>query len=127
MEEGASRKGDAPSGSLPVYGAAYRLAVEATEMASRLERNYRYSLGEDVRRGVKDALLRIALAGKNGRRVGSLSDWDGLPDSKSLFHSPPGCGLPIGNLTSQLFSIYGPFRQVYGVAGGRGPVRPLCG
>lgn len=40
----------------------------------------------------------------NCRRVGSLSDWDGLPDSKSLFHSPPGCGLPIGNLTSQLFS-----------------------
>ena len=40
----------------------------------------------------------------NCRRRGSLSDWDGLPESKSLFHSPPGCGLPIGNLTSQLFS-----------------------
>ncbi len=38
------------------------------------------------------------------RRVGSLSNWDGLPPSKSLFHSPDGCGLPIGNLTSQLFS-----------------------
>jgi len=35
---------------------------------------------------------------------GSLSDWDGLPPSKSLFHTAPGCGLPIGNLTSQLFS-----------------------
>ncbi len=32
------------------------------------------------------------------------SSWDGLPPSKSLFHSPPDCGLPIGNLTSQLFS-----------------------
>ena len=41
---------------------------------------------------------------ENCRRQGPLSDWDGLPDSKSLFHSPPGCGLPIGNLTSQLFS-----------------------
>lgn len=40
----------------------------------------------------------------NCRRKGSLSDWEGLPDSKSLFHSPEGCGLPIGNLTSQLFS-----------------------
>lgn len=68
LEKGASRKGDAPFNSLPVYGAAYRLAVEATEMASRLERNYRYSLGEDVRRGVKDALLRITLAGKNEDR-----------------------------------------------------------
>ena len=37
-------------------------------------------------------------------RKGKLSDWDGLPPSKSLFHSPEGCGLPIGNLTSQLFS-----------------------
>ena len=37
-------------------------------------------------------------------RKGPLTDWDGLPESKSLFHAPPGCGLPIGNLTSQLFS-----------------------
>jgi len=35
---------------------------------------------------------------------GQKSDWDGLPFDKSLFHSPKGCGLPIGNLTSQLFS-----------------------
>ena len=27
-----------------------------------------------------------------------------MPKSKSLFYSPVGCGLPIGNLTSQLFS-----------------------
>ena len=40
----------------------------------------------------------------NCHRRGSKSDWDGLPDSKSLFHSSQGCGLPIGNLTSQLFS-----------------------
>lgn len=37
-------------------------------------------------------------------RKGSLNDWVGLPSSKSLFHAPAGCGLPIGNLTSQLFS-----------------------
>lgn len=35
---------------------------------------------------------------------GSPSDWNGLPPTKSLYHSSPGCGLPIGNLTSQLFS-----------------------
>lgn len=35
---------------------------------------------------------------------GKKSDWEGLPDNKSLFKTPPGCGLPIGNLTSQLFS-----------------------
>ena len=38
------------------------------------------------------------------RRLCSADDWRGLPDSKSLFCSPEGCGLPIGNLTSQLFS-----------------------
>lgn len=37
-------------------------------------------------------------------RVGAPSEWDGLPDKKSLFKSPRGKGLPIGNLTSQLFS-----------------------
>lgn len=35
---------------------------------------------------------------------GKRSDWNGLPPSKSLFYSSENCGLPIGNLTSQLFS-----------------------
>lgn len=35
---------------------------------------------------------------------GKSADWDALPNSKSLFYSQPDCGLPIGNLTSQLFS-----------------------
>ena len=35
---------------------------------------------------------------------GRRADWDDLPRSKSLFYAPEGCGLPIGNLTSQLFS-----------------------
>lgn len=41
---------------------------------------------------------------ENCRIRGSIKDWDGLPESKSLFSAPPDCGLPIGNLTSQLFS-----------------------
>jgi hypothetical protein len=32
--------------------------------------------------------------------------WLGLPPTKSLFHAPPGKGLPIGNLTSQLFANF---------------------
>lgn len=40
---------------------------------------------------------------KNCIVKGKKSDWQGLPKSKSLFHSQPNCGLPIGNLTSQLF------------------------
>ncbi len=34
----------------------------------------------------------------------SKQSWVGLPKSKSLFYSPTDSGLPIGNLTSQLFS-----------------------
>jgi RNA-directed DNA polymerase len=37
---------------------------------------------------------------------GRKSDWVGLPKNKSLFHSPPDCGLPIGNLTSQVFANF---------------------
>jgi hypothetical protein len=35
---------------------------------------------------------------------GSRHNWRDLPPDKSLFHSAPGCGLPIGNLTSQIFA-----------------------
>lgn len=35
---------------------------------------------------------------------GRKEDWDGLDKNKSLFYTENGCGLPIGNLTSQLFS-----------------------
>lgn len=41
---------------------------------------------------------------ENCKIRGAMSDWRGLPRSKSLFYSEEGCGLPIGNLTSQLFS-----------------------
>jgi RNA-directed DNA polymerase len=37
------------------------------------------------------------------RIKGSRKDWDGLPPAKSLFHYPSNTGLPIGNLTSQVF------------------------
>lgn len=37
---------------------------------------------------------------------GYKKDWDGLPKNKSLFYSPPDCGLPIGNLTSQVFANF---------------------
>lgn len=44
---------------------------------------------------------------KNCIIKGKKSDWKGLPETKSLFHARSDCGLPIGNLTSQLFgNIY---------------------
>ncbi|MCX6280050.1 MAG: RNA-directed DNA polymerase [Bacteroidetes bacterium] len=43
---------------------------------------------------------------KNCVIKGKKKNWQGLPASKSLFHSPENCGLPIGNLTSQIFANY---------------------
>ena len=37
---------------------------------------------------------------------GDQKEWVGLPNDKSLFHSPAGCGLPIGSLTSQVFANF---------------------
>jgi RNA-directed DNA polymerase len=41
---------------------------------------------------------------KNYLIKGMRRNWAGLPKNKSLFFSGNNCGLPIGNLTSQLFS-----------------------
>lgn len=38
------------------------------------------------------------------KKKGRLSDWNLLPDNKSLFCQEPGVGIVIGNLTSQLLS-----------------------
>ena len=37
---------------------------------------------------------------------GKKSDWNNLPKNKSLFNSPRGRGLPIGNFTSQVFANF---------------------
>ena len=41
---------------------------------------------------------------ENCRMLGRKDDWNNLPTEKSLFSAPTDCGLPIGNLSSQLFS-----------------------
>ncbi|MFO9238214.1 reverse transcriptase/maturase family protein [Legionella pneumophila serogroup 1] len=37
---------------------------------------------------------------------GKRRDWQDFPKDKSLFYSRPRCGLPIGNLTSQVFANF---------------------
>lgn len=43
---------------------------------------------------------------KNCIIKGNKSEWNALPPNKSLFYSKPNCGLPIGNLTSQVFANF---------------------
>ena len=48
------------------------------------------------------------------RHVGNPSEWDNVDASKLMANAPADCGMPIGNLTSQLFSnVYmNPFDQM---------------
>ena len=58
-------------------------------------------------RGLIDYLIRVILFRNPVSDcivLGQQSGWDGLPPSKSLFHAPENVGLPIGDITSQLFS-----------------------
>lgn len=67
----------------------------------------RKKMHKDERFPVIDFLLRQVIFNdptKNCYIKGKRSDWKGLPRTKSLYHCREGCGLPIGNLTSQLFS-----------------------
>ena len=48
----------------PVYGLAFRMTREVTEYCSRLKRNYRYSLGEDLRSSMMQATIAITFASK---------------------------------------------------------------
>lgn len=58
----------------------------------------------------KDVIMRLCHQILNNNPTqncfikGNRQDWRGLPPDKSLFHSALGCGLPIGNLTSQIFA-----------------------
>lgn len=36
--------------------------------------------------------------------IGNISEWELLPREKSMYYAKDNCGLPIGNLSSQLFS-----------------------
>jgi len=75
---------------------------------SLLERKAEYySYKQEPDWEMVDNLLRQVVmhdSTKNCKVRGQMSEWEGLSHSKSLFCSPNNCGLPIGNLTSQLFS-----------------------
>jgi len=66
-------------------------------------RNHQYG---GLSREVIDYLLQRIIytpAAKECRVKSPLSEWRDFPASKSLFHVKEGRGLPIGNLTSQMF------------------------
>lgn len=62
-----------PADALPVYGLAYRLLLELTVLCAGLDRRFRYSLGEDIRREAKTLLLCSDLAGKGFDKMENIS------------------------------------------------------
>lgn len=86
----------------------YFMSIDKRLLYSIIERTVeRKKSAADFDYELIDFLLRAILFRnpvENCRIIGSLSEWNGLPPSKSLLKSPPGVGLPIGDLTSQLFS-----------------------
>lgn len=57
---------------------------------------------------VLDVLRKVVCANpaQNCIIKGNKRDWKNLPSSKSLFKSRPDCGLPIGNLSSQILANF---------------------
>jgi hypothetical protein len=74
------------------------------ELACFIHANYTNSDKELVLRITRQIVFNDPT--KNCLIKGYRYQWNDLPKNKSLFHSPTGCGLPIGNLTSQVFANY---------------------
>lgn len=87
-----------------------RLKQEVLEMLEKCWKrkatkrsSYEQLLDRELIEYLTDVIIsRNPLAGCKIR--GSEQDWEGLPSTKSLRYAPEGFGLPIGDLTSQLFS-----------------------
>ena len=86
----------------------YFMSIEKTLLLQKVEDtllNYRKTV--DFNLPLIIGLLRQIIYNdptENYILKGNRKDWNGLPPSKSLYYSEKNTGLPIGNLTSQLFS-----------------------
>ena len=86
----------------------YFLSINKELLYSKIEKSLRSRKNRrDKRVGLELYLCKEILfhdPTKECRIKGRSRDWLGLPRSKSLFSRPEGFGLPLGNLSSQLFS-----------------------
>lgn len=95
---------------------AWLLKLDISGYFMNIDRRLLYRMNRDlIRRFFKNNPQKINLLLYLLRRIifndptvdcrlrGDYGDWRGLPANKSLFAAPSGKGLPIGNLTSQLF------------------------
>lgn len=93
--------------TLPVYKAAIELERQFSASTQKTPRRLKYGKVDVLHRDLVDYLLRVIIFRNPTEgciKIGDPKDWDRLPPHKSLFHSPIGSGLTIGDVTSQLFS-----------------------
>jgi RNA-directed DNA polymerase len=84
------------------------MSIDRRLLFDRLEEFLRERYHASDRELVIDLCRKVVFAepARNCFIRGRKSDWDGLPPDKSLFWARAGCGLPIGNLTSQVFANF---------------------
>jgi hypothetical protein len=87
---------------------SFFMSIDRGLLFSRLEMFLRQRYHECDREILINLCRKVVFAdpAHNCRIRGHCKDWDGLPPEKSLFRVRPGCGLPIGNLTSQIFANF---------------------
>jgi hypothetical protein len=105
-ESSANYKNDCYILKLDVKG--FFMHINRNLLFERLELFIDKQYQENDKELVKDICHKVVFNDptKNCIIKGSKNDWKELPKSKSLFSTPENCGLPIGNLTSQVFANF---------------------
>ncbi|MDR1563056.1 MAG: RNA-directed DNA polymerase [Dysgonamonadaceae bacterium] len=89
---------------------SYFMSINKVIMLKKIQKMLQYGNfacnRNDMRETVDYLLQKVVFNDPRENCIikGCRKDWEGLPSSKSLFNSNKDHGLPIGNLTSQLFS-----------------------
>jgi hypothetical protein len=84
------------------------MSIDKTILWKRLERFIEKKYNEQDKALILTLCRQVIFNNptKNCVIKGGKSKWKGLPENKSLFYSRHNCGLPIGNLTSQIFANF---------------------
>lgn len=84
------------------------MSINKNILFARLEKFIKEKYNETDKELVLNLCNRVIFneTTKNCIVKGNKNVWNDLPQTKSLFYSKPNCGLPIGNLTSQVFANF---------------------
>lgn len=63
--EASGQKAKITHDPLPAFGQVYQLTLELTKLCANLQRTYKYSLGEDLRRAACEMVLDVSVAAKS--------------------------------------------------------------